>query len=150
MAKWRYCEHVKYSLIFFGCYLQYFIHSVKRCMAMLHIQNMLFLFSLPKNAVNSTFCPICVTHQAFISPEKGPPPPHHHMRSVSQGGGHSPEKVVWVCWRSRPPFTPLPPFFRTPVAAWFSSLDSHFEQKWNFDSYERNLSKIWRLFSSAA
>ena len=52
------------------CYLQCCIHSVKRCMALLHRQNMLFLFSLPKNQVNSTFCPICVTHQEFLSPEK--------------------------------------------------------------------------------
>ena len=27
-------------------------------------------------------------------------------------------------------FTPLPPFFRSVVAAWFTSLDPHFEQKY--------------------
>ena len=46
-----------------------------------------------------------------------------------------------------PLFTPLPPFFRSPVAAWFSSLDPYFEQKYKFfDSYEKNLSKIWKNF----
>ena len=39
-------------------------------------------------------------------------------------GGHSPEKVVWVCPAVKTPhFMPLPLFFRSPVAAWFSSLD---------------------------
>ena len=49
-------------------------------------------------------------------------------------GGHSPEKVVWVCPAVKTPlFTHLPPLFRFPVAAGFSSFDPHFEQKYQIE-----------------
>ena len=45
------------------------------------------------------------------------------------GGRHSPEKVVWICLAAKTLLsTPLKLFFRSPVAAWFSSLDPTLSQ----------------------
>ena len=41
-----------------------------------------------------------------------------------------------------PLFTPFLPFFRSPVAAWFSSIDPHFEQKYHILTPTREICQI--------
>ena len=49
-----------------------------------------------------------------------------------------------------PIFMPLPPFFRSPVAAWFSSLDPHFEQKYQILTPAREICQKFAEFTSSA
>ena len=75
------------------------------------------------------------------------------MTSKLRGGG---THLTWkggmgMSGGQDPLFTPLPPFFRSPVAAWFSFFRPHLEQKYQILTSTKEIcQKNGRIFSSTA
>ena len=72
----------------------------------------------------------------------------HHRHAMRSGGALTWKGGMGMSGGQDPLFTPLPPFFRSSVAAWFSSLDPHFEQKYQILTPTREICQNFEEFSA--
>ena len=70
------------------------------------------------------------------------------LKTLVRGGTHLKRWYGYVRW-SRPPFHTLLLFFRSQLAAWFSSLDPNLSKNIKFWLLREKFVKIWRIFGSA-